>query len=49
MKFKKLLAKINEQSGSGQAINVLYNIKQLRNTNKTGRPNVPPYIAKANK
>jgi len=45
MKFKKLLYKIYEQSGSGMAVNVLNRLEGLRNY--TRRPNTTKYTGKA--
>jgi hypothetical protein len=49
MKFKKLLSKIHEQSGSGNAVNVLGYMEILRNRTKRPSPNTQPYSAKSNK
>jgi hypothetical protein len=48
MKFKKLLSKIHEQSGSGNAVNILRHVETLRNRIKRSSPNTLPYSAKNN-
>lgn len=43
MRFKTLLIKIYEQSGSGIAKNILSNIENLRNIGRRGSPNAEKY------
>jgi hypothetical protein len=48
MKFKKLLSKIHEQSGSGNAVNVLRDVEIRKTRTKRYSPNTLPYSAKNN-
>jgi hypothetical protein len=48
MKFKKLLSKIHEQSGSGNAVNILRHVETLRTTTKRPSRNALPYLPKNN-
>ena len=43
MKFKKLLQKIHEQSGSGMAVNILNRLEGLRNYTRRPPRTTPQY------
>lgn len=47
MKFKRLLRKIQEQSGSGNAVSTLNRVENLKNYVRRPARTTPPYVGRS--